>query len=63
MTSEQSDALDRLFTEFEYNEFTMEQASILCNLSMEMLDEMVEDNLIFMDEGIYTIPFTEDSPL
>ena len=45
-----------LLTEFDERPFTQEQAGILCGVSPEVLQELVEDSLLVFNEGEYRIP-------
>ncbi len=55
MDERQEEALQRLYTEFEEREFTPEQASLLCNISLEMLQELLEENLLRQEKKGYRI--------
>lgn len=54
------EALQELFIEFEDRTFTAEQASILCGISLEMIDELIEDGyLIPVEDGIRIVQLPE----
>ncbi len=50
------EALEDLFLEFDNREFTIEQASLLCGVSIEMVEELLEEGFLKVnDEGLYHI--------